>query len=158
LTPAVDCWAAGLVLFILLTGGVPFDEDEVEGGKGGQAAASSIKSLEVKRAAEGMATPALLRGLMEMDPAKRLTASEALDDTWLQLAEEVQTLQPPATYDYAVKMSKLSCERCERVPLKQEGDGDSSDGTPSGVKENRCPVDSEDSTDDSDGRDNRLDS
>jgi protein serine kinase H len=113
-TPAVDCWAAGLILYILLTGCVPFGEEDVEAGLAGEKAETSIKALEVKRASDGLSTPALLRGLLQPDPRKRLSSAEAITDTWLEFAAEVHTLKPQETYDYAVQISKSSME-CARL-------------------------------------------
>jgi serine/threonine protein kinase len=134
ITPAVDCWAAGVVMFILLTGRVPFDEDQVEAGRGGEAAEAAVKALEVQRAAEGRTTPSLLRGLLQGDPAMRLTAAEALGDSWLQMAEDVHTLKPPDTYEYAVRMSKLSCglSRSKKI----DSDYSTDDSTDTSEKEN----------------------
>jgi calcium/calmodulin-dependent protein kinase I len=102
-SPAVDLWAAGIVLFVLLTGNTPFDMSEVMQGEAAEKAAEAIARFAEEMAEVGRDIPlALLTGLLEPDPSRRLTAAQALQDPWLERAPEL----PPAAKSYAAAVEK----------------------------------------------------
>merc|ERR1712217_991039 len=77
-SPAVDVWAAGVVLYILLTARVPFSEDMVwklgQPLEGQDVRDRVLHSSQLKM---GMSPDAhdLLERLLELDPADRSTAA-----------------------------------------------------------------------------------
>jgi serine/threonine protein kinase len=101
-SPAVDLWAAGVILCVLLTGAFPFQKQDVKSLEAAPRAREAIARFVEKRAQEGRTVPRkLLEGLLHEDPAERLNASRALDDEWLELAPEL-----PAAENYAVVAMK----------------------------------------------------
>jgi serine/threonine protein kinase len=82
-TKAVDTWALGVIVFVLLCGCLPFDDDS-----------STIPSDDLVRAkfvlrfprwAKNLSTPAkdLLSHLLDVNPARRYTAEQALEHPWV---------------------------------------------------------------------------
>jgi serine/threonine protein kinase len=103
---AVDLWAAGIVLFILLTGDMPFEEKDALQGLAAERAEEAIASFENEMAEKGRDVPqALLRGLLQADPALRWDATRALKDEWLELAPDLPAAE---TYAKAIDKSKES--------------------------------------------------
>ena len=86
-TPAVDCWAAGVCLYILLSGVVPFNWTDRPGAdlrELFERITAGVYSLDGPEW-EGVSTDAkdLVRGLMCVDVSRRLTAQAALAHRWL---------------------------------------------------------------------------
>jgi len=79
---AVDCWAMGIIVFILLCGCLPFDDDT------SAIASPLLKSrfqLRFPHWAQNLSEGAksLLRGLLTTNPRRRLTAAQALNHPWV---------------------------------------------------------------------------
>ncbi|CAM4693021.1 caM kinase-like vesicle-associated protein [Caretta caretta] len=86
----VDCWAVGVILFILLSGNPPFyAEEEQESGRGqdrqlfrqilaGEYSFDPPYWDEISPAAKK-----LVSQLLDVDQDKRITAQEALGDVWI---------------------------------------------------------------------------
>ncbi|KAI5636984.1 rhoGEF domain-containing protein [Phthorimaea operculella] len=83
--PAWDAWAAGVFLYVFLTGLSPFLDESIE-----ETTANIIKCdycfppehwEGIDERAQGM-----IRGLLEANPARRLAPSDALNDTWFDEA------------------------------------------------------------------------
>mmetsp|Transcript_7760 Transcript_7760/g.23704 ORF Transcript_7760/g.23704 Transcript_7760/m.23704 type:complete len:402 (-) Transcript_7760:176-1381(-) len=111
-TKAVDMWALGVIAYILLCGCLPFD-DEI----------SQLSSPLLSRKfllrypswASGLSRNAksFLAALLQVDPAKRLTADAALDHVWLR-AKNIPHLilrSPALIKDKVPKTPKLGRTR-----------------------------------------------
>jgi serine/threonine protein kinase len=87
LTPAVDIWAVGVILYIMLMGFHPFD---VDCDRSDDEVAAAIKSNPMPPMGEeyvghlSESAKDLIRRLMEPDPNKRMTAYELLHHPWVQ--------------------------------------------------------------------------
>ena len=81
-TPAVDCWAAGVVLYAAVVGRFPFDA-----GEDTQASFRMIAEGRVHEipASSGVSDDAkdLIARLLTVDPVTRFTAEEALGHPWI---------------------------------------------------------------------------
>jgi serine/threonine protein kinase len=120
-SPAVDIWAAGLLLYALLAGDFPYSEEDLWGPEGVSVRRSGTESVDVSRlvkeaiqeldarsTAEGISIPrALLEGLLDADPASRMDASVALLDPWLTRTNGTVAA---SLYSAALKKSSASKE------------------------------------------------
>jgi len=87
LTPAVDTWALGIILYIMLMGFHPFD---INCDRSDEEVAASIQENPLPPMDEvyvghlSESAKDLIRRLMEPHPAKRMTAYELLHHPWVQ--------------------------------------------------------------------------
>jgi len=84
---AVDVWAAGVILFVLLTGDSPFEDDDVKAWKEPGTVKNAHDLVELAlandelKAASAQAV-SLLRELLHVDPVRRIAAARALEHAW----------------------------------------------------------------------------
>merc|ERR1711871_181688 len=78
---AVDMWAMGVIFYIMMSGLVPFpdDDDQDDLVKRGEYDFEDENWEDVSEGAKD-----LVRGLLTVDPKKRLTAKEVIDSDWIQ--------------------------------------------------------------------------
>jgi CRP-like cAMP-binding protein len=87
LTPAIDIWAVGVILYIMLMGFHPFDPDC---DRSDDEVVAAIKRDPMPPMGEEYvahlsdSAKDLIRRLMEPDPSKRMTAYELLHHPWVQ--------------------------------------------------------------------------
>jgi serine/threonine protein kinase len=79
---AVDAWALGIIVFVLVCGCLPFDDDSA---RINQAGAVSKFVLRFPRWAQNLSREGkdLLRRLLDVNPATRMKPSEAMEHPWL---------------------------------------------------------------------------
>jgi len=96
-TEAVDLWAAGIVLYAILSASAPFDSPE-----GAAATASRIRAAKAGECdfsdacwhTISSSAKELITALLHPDPAQRMTLSDALVHPWLTGAPEEVTSRP----------------------------------------------------------------
>mmetsp|Transcript_77766 Transcript_77766/g.166735 ORF Transcript_77766/g.166735 Transcript_77766/m.166735 type:complete len:592 (-) Transcript_77766:16-1791(-) len=83
---AVDLWGMGVILYTLLTGSMPFEEEEVRSlgprGQGQQLLERAFQANELAPYCWAGGAVDLLRSLLNLDPAARFTAAKALTHPW----------------------------------------------------------------------------
>ena len=83
-----DLWSAGVVLYAMLYGTVPFKANNMQALHKLILAAKYNLKDEISESAKS-----LLRALLEPDPVKRLTIKQVLTHPWMVDAAEEGTLQ-----------------------------------------------------------------
>jgi calcium-dependent protein kinase len=80
-TKACDLWSMGVIVFVLLSGHMPFHGDSDDQMKAIKRARYEFKPehwAKISTTAKGF-----VQSLLELDPAKRLTSEMALEHTWI---------------------------------------------------------------------------
>mmetsp|Transcript_21084 Transcript_21084/g.30464 ORF Transcript_21084/g.30464 Transcript_21084/m.30464 type:complete len:427 (+) Transcript_21084:129-1409(+) len=80
---AIDIWALGIIVFVLLCGCLPFDDDSSRITS--EVVARKKFALRFPRWASNLSSPAkdLLQKLLDVNPKTRITAEEALRHPWV---------------------------------------------------------------------------
>lgn len=83
-TKAVDSWALGVIVFVLLCGCLPFDDDSSAAPNDDVLRKRFV--LRFPRWAKNLSTSAksLLSHLLDINPMTRYTAEQALSHPWVQ--------------------------------------------------------------------------
>jgi len=89
-SPACDCWALGVVAYILLSGTMPFSPINLRSSVEGTYHLTSQQWQRVSHEARDF-----IRRLLCVQPGQRMTAAESLDHPWMTQAAEVN-LTPTA--------------------------------------------------------------
>jgi serine/threonine protein kinase len=119
---AVDIWALGVIVFVLLCGCLPFDDDSTRIPT--ESAARKKFTLRFPRWASNLSASAkdLLHNLLDVNPKTRYTAEQALAHPWVS-GKSVQPnsyLQSPSLLGERRKKEREARAKLEGI---QERDG-----------------------------------
>ncbi|KAH7492248.1 hypothetical protein PRIC1_002278 [Phytophthora ramorum] len=120
---SVDMWALGIIVYVLLCGCLPFDDD---GGKiANEKAARAKFGLRFPRWASGLSESAkdLLRHLLEVDSSDRFTADQALAHPWVTGARTPNKFLKSPNYLRSIKQEQVSQKMNGRVNKIQLANG-----------------------------------
>ena len=113
-TRAVDTWALGVIVFVLLCGCLPFDDDSQTVPSDDLVRAKFV--LRFPRWAKNLSASAkdLLSHLLDVNPVARFTAEQALDHPWVkgETASKGNLLASPGR----IKKSPVLRSRANRTP------------------------------------------
>jgi len=113
--PAVDMWASGILLYVLLSGRLPFAADSdaelfkliIEGDLVWKSPQFDTVSAEGKD---------LISKLIVVDPEQRFSAKQALEHPWItNQAQSSNTQLHKSVYDELQKLSALSKQKIEQA-------------------------------------------
>jgi len=92
-SPAVDLWAAGVMLFVLFTGRIPFSDNEVQALSDISAAERAVAELmrDAELSSKSEAAVDLLRRLLIVDVSSRIDVSQALEHPCFQQTDASET-------------------------------------------------------------------
>ncbi|GMI00137.1 hypothetical protein TrLO_g11687 [Triparma laevis f. longispina] len=130
---SVDIWALGVIVFVLLCGCLPFDDDS---GVPSDAAVKEKFILRFPKWAKNLSDSAkdLLMHLLDCDPSTRYTAEQALAHPWvtgksvkpmnfLQSPRIIQTPRTPAGAAGRSGQQKKKDRVADLLKVRQEGEG-----------------------------------
>lgn len=111
LATSSDVWAAGVMLYVFMCGKEPFKEHEVwELGRAGgpNLIAKCMRNMSLKHWSNEAQD--ILRKLLTLDPASRVTAAQALEHPWFTGGQLLSVVSPVArhTYHLAGESSRLA--------------------------------------------------
>lgn len=125
---AIDVWALGIIVFVLLCGCLPFDDDIQE--MHNPALLKQRFQLRFPRWAKDLSDSAkdLLSHLLDIDPRSRYTAEQALRHPWVRgdTAHKASMLASPG------RMTPASMRRKRATPSPHSRSGASTPSPPKG--------------------------
>ncbi|KAI7694706.1 Maternal embryonic leucine zipper kinase [Sarcoptes scabiei] len=103
--PAVDVWSAGVLLFSLLAGHLPFDDDNVN---------NLYKKIQIGRFIMPVWFSSdvrdLLISMLKTNPSERISVSKALNHPWVQkVSTNISPPLPSSEPSDAIDLKALSC-------------------------------------------------
>ena len=95
-THAVDTWALGVIVFVLLCGCLPFDDDCLTVPSDDLVRAKFVLRFPPWATNLSDSAKDLLEHLLDLDPLTRYTAQQALTHPWVQQGQRSQRAAPAA--------------------------------------------------------------